>query len=124
MRPLLTWSTLVAAGIALQGRLGLAPAVWTALAAALGLPVAVGTARGRRMAPLALALVVVTSAGWLAQHEARLEAGLSPFIDGSPVVLRGQVVTYPEADGARLHLVVRVDRVERGAETVVAAGRV
>src|SRR5690606_10162557 len=76
------------------------------------------------MAPLALALVVVTSAGWLAQHEARLEAGLSPFIDGSPVVVRGQVVTYPEADGARLHLVVRVDRVERGAETVVAAGRV
>ena len=124
MRPLVTWSVLVAAGIALQGRLGFAPAVWTGLAAALGLLVALGTARGRRMAPLALALVVVTSAGWLAQHEARLEAGLSPFIDGSPVVLRGQVVTYPEADGARLHLVVRVDRVERGAETVVAAGRV
>lgn len=124
MRPLLTWSTLVAAGIALQGRLGLAPAVWTALAAALGLPVAVGTARGRRMAPLALALVVVTGAGWLAQHEARLEAGLAPFFDGRPVVLTGRVVDFPEADGARRHVVVRVDRVERGAEVVAAAGRV
>jgi len=124
MRPLVTWSTLVAAGIALQGRLGLAPAVWTALAAALGLPVAVGTARGRRMAPLALALVVVTGAGWLAQHEARLEAGLAPFFDGRPVVLTGQVVDFPEADGARRHVVVRVDRVERGAEVVAAAGRV
>src|SRR5690606_38488249 len=123
MRPLLTWSALVAAGIALQGRLGLAPAVWTALAAALGLPVAVGTARGRGMAPLALALVVVTGAGWLAQHEARLEAGLAPFFDGRPVVLTGRVVDFPEADGARRHVVVRGDGGARGGGVVAAGGR-
>lgn len=124
MRPLVTWSLLVAVGVALQGWLRLPAAVWTALAAALATPVAVGTARGYRTAPLAMALVVATGAGWTAQHEARLEAGLAGFIDAGPVVVVGRVVSWPENEGARTHVVVQVQRVERGEVAVTPAGRI
>lgn len=91
----------------------MAPTAWTAAAAALALPVALATARGRRMAPLAMALVIACGAGWLAQYEAGLEAGLEPFIDAGPVVLSGTVGGFPEADGDRTHVVMRLERAER-----------
>src|SRR5690606_26076267 len=108
----------------LQGHVGLPPAAWTALAAALGLPVAVGTARGRGLGPLAALLVVVCGAGWLAQYESRMELGLASFIDTGPVVLTGRVVGFPEPAGSRTHVVVQVDQVQARGEAVPARGKV
>ncbi|MFS8542619.1 MAG: DNA internalization-related competence protein ComEC/Rec2, partial [Limnochordales bacterium] len=107
-----------------QGNVGLPPAAWTALAAALGLPVAVGTARGRGLGPLAALLVVVCGAGWLAQYESRMELGLASFIDTGPVVLTGRVVGFPEPAGSRTHVVVQVDQVQARGEAVPARGKV
>ncbi|HEY8417308.1 MAG TPA: ComEC/Rec2 family competence protein, partial [Limnochordales bacterium] len=124
MRPLILWSLLVAAGVALQGRLGWAASVWSAVAAALGPVVAIGTARGGRLAPLAMALVLVCGAGWLSQYETRLEDGLAPFVDAGPVVLTGQVVSFPERDGERTHAVLKLKRVERQGTAAAATARV
>lgn len=118
------WCGLVAAGIGVQGHLGVPLATWTAAAAALGLAVAAGAARGRRMAPVALLLVVVCGAWWLAAHEARLDAGLKPYVDIGPVVLTGRVAGFPERDGDRLYAVVQADRIERQGTAWAAHGRV
>ena len=124
MRPLVRWSALFAAGVALQGRLEWAASAWYALAAVLGPVVAIGTARGRRLVPLAMLLVLVCGAAWLSQYESRLEDGLAPFIDAGPVLLTGQVVNFPERDGDRTHVVIKLERVESRGRVAASAALV
>ena len=94
---------------------------WAAATVAAVAAVAV-TLVGRRVAGLALGVVVATAfGGW--RHEPRPEIGAPPWVDQATAI-EGFAASIPESNGRQRHFVLEVDAVRIGGTWGAGRGRV